>query len=86
MDTENSFKLSVDFEGRHFEGTVTPSVERGDYGVPIFFRFVLGDILFSYILPGYRVEGERRRRKGARFANLAINQVVLRVLDCCNRY
>jgi hypothetical protein len=49
MDTENSFPLSLDFEGKHYAGTITPSDEKGSNGVPVYFRVTFGDALFAYI-------------------------------------
>ena len=52
MDTAKSFELSLDFEGRHYQGTITPSDEKGANGMPIYFRVMLGDELFAYLCCG----------------------------------
>ena len=49
MDTEHSFPLSLDFEEKHYAGTITPSDEKSPNGVPVYFRVTLGDTLFAYI-------------------------------------
>ena len=49
MDSEHSFKLSIDLEGKHYEGMVTPSEDKGNNGVPVFFRVVLGNEFFAYL-------------------------------------
>ena len=48
MENKQSFTLSLDFEGQHYEGMVTPSEERGKDGMPVFFRITLGDTFFAY--------------------------------------
>ena len=52
MDNEKSFRLSLDFEGQHYEGSVTPSEEKGAEGMPVFFRVTLGDTFFAYLCCG----------------------------------
>jgi len=52
MNNDKSFRLSLDFEGEHYEGTVTPSEESGKNGMPVFFRVSLGDQLFAYLCCG----------------------------------
>lgn len=49
MDVDRSFRLSLDYAGQHFEGSVTPSEEKGPGGVPVYFRVMLGDDLFAYL-------------------------------------
>jgi hypothetical protein len=52
MDTKQSFKLALDFEGKHYDGTITPSEEKGANGMPVYFRVVLGDAFFAYLCCG----------------------------------
>lgn len=49
MNTTDSFDLSLDFEGQHYQGSVTPSDEKGSNGMPVYFRVVLGDKFFAYL-------------------------------------
>lgn len=49
MDTANSFPLSLDFEGKHYSGRITPSEEKSPAGTPVFFRVELGDTFFAYL-------------------------------------
>jgi len=52
MNYDNSFPLALDFEGKHYAGTITPSAEKSRSGTPVFFRVTLGDELFAYICCG----------------------------------
>ena len=52
MDDDNSFPLSLDYEGKHYHGTITPSLEKGKQGNPVFFRVTLGKQLFAYLCCG----------------------------------
>lgn len=52
MNTATSFPLSLDFEGRHYAGTVTPSEEKEANGMPVWFRVMLDDTLFAYLCCG----------------------------------
>ncbi len=52
MSRDNSFALSLDFEGQHYSGMVTPSEDKGANGLPVFFRVTLGDQLFAYLCCG----------------------------------
>jgi hypothetical protein len=49
MDKEKTFQLSLDFEGKHYDGTITPSTEVAANGMPVYFRVVLGDQFFAYL-------------------------------------
>ncbi|WP_431210066.1 hypothetical protein ACQ86N_28865 [Puia sp. P3] len=42
----------MDFEGKHYEGEITPSEEKGKNGMPIFFRVVLDGKFFAYLCCG----------------------------------
>jgi len=59
MDTAKSFNLSLDFEGRHYQGTVTPSEDKGVNGMPIFFRILIGNTFFAYLCCGDKGWKER---------------------------
>jgi hypothetical protein len=52
MSDDNSFPLSLDYEGKHYDGMVTPSTEKSQKGTPVFFRVTLGDQLFAYLCCG----------------------------------
>jgi len=52
MDTKKSIPLSLDFEGQHFTGSITPSDERGENNLPIYFRVMLGDTFYAYLCCG----------------------------------
>lgn len=52
MSNDNTFPLSLDFEGKHYGGTVTPSVEKGPNGMPVYYRVIIGDELFAYLCCG----------------------------------
>ena len=49
MDNDNTFPLSLDFEGKHYSGRITPSEEKGEKGMPVFFRVTIGGELFAYL-------------------------------------
>ncbi|HVS98688.1 MAG TPA: hypothetical protein VHE54_19485 [Puia sp.] len=64
---DKSIKLSLDFEGRHYDGTITPSGKRGANGVPVYFRVMLGDSLFAYICctdNGWRARDGQQQHNG----------------------
>jgi len=48
------FPLSLDFEGKHYTGAVTPSEEKGANGMPVYFRVTLAGELFAYLCCGDR--------------------------------
>ena len=52
MENEKSFPFSVDFEGQHYKGMVTPSDEISNTGMPVYFRVTIGDQLFAYLCCG----------------------------------
>jgi hypothetical protein len=52
MSNDNSFPLSLDYEGKHYDGTITPSMEKSQKGTPIFFRVTLDGQLFAYLCCG----------------------------------
>jgi hypothetical protein len=67
MDNNNSFPLSLDFEGRHYSGTITPSEDKGPNGMPVFFRVQLGDTFFAYLCcsdHGWRDRDDNGHQKG----------------------
>jgi hypothetical protein len=50
MDNSKTFPLSLDFDGEHYEGEITPSEEKGRNGMPVYLRgsFVLvGSLLIQ---------------------------------------
>jgi hypothetical protein len=52
MNNNDTFPLSLDFEGKHYEGTITPSAEKSPKGTPVYFRVTMGDQLFAYLCCG----------------------------------
>ena len=52
MNNDNVFPLSLDFEGKHYKGTIEPSVEKGPNGQPIYFRVAIDGELFAYLCCG----------------------------------
>ncbi|MDP4150077.1 MAG: hypothetical protein Q8927_07820 [Bacteroidota bacterium] len=49
MNNEATFPFSLDFEGTHYDGLITPSGETDKYGMPVYFRITIGDKFFAYI-------------------------------------
>jgi hypothetical protein len=49
MNSQARFPLTLDFEGRHYRGAVTPSEEKGKNGTPVYFRVTLGGQFFAYL-------------------------------------
>jgi hypothetical protein len=49
MNTAASFPLSLDYEGKHYAGTITPSEDVAITGMPVYFRVKLGDDFFAYL-------------------------------------
>jgi hypothetical protein len=45
--------------GEHYEGTITPSVEKGSDGMPVYFRVTLGDEPFANLCCGPKGWSER---------------------------
>jgi hypothetical protein len=61
MNSKRSFPLSLDFQGQHYVGTITPSEDTGKNGQPIFFRVMLGDTFYAYLCCGDQGWKERDR-------------------------
>ena len=49
MKTDKRFPLTLDFEGRHYKGRITPSEQAGKNGLPVFYRVELDGRLFAYL-------------------------------------
>jgi hypothetical protein len=49
MNSQARFPLTLDFEGRHYRGSVTPSEETGKNGTPVYFRVMLDGQFFAYL-------------------------------------
>lgn len=49
---DETFTFSLDYHGEHYEGTVTPSKQRSENGVPIWFRVTVGKKLLAYLCCG----------------------------------
>ncbi|HWB93317.1 MAG TPA: hypothetical protein VG605_15755 [Puia sp.] len=67
MEKDQQFRLSLDFEGKHYEGEVTPSEEKGQNGMPVYFRVVLGGEFFAYLCCGdygWRERDDQTQSKG----------------------
>jgi len=52
MQKDKSFPLTLNYEGKHYQGSIMPSEEVGKNGVPVYFRVSLGDSLFAYLCCG----------------------------------
>jgi hypothetical protein len=52
MDTEKAFPLSLDFQGQHYTGTITPSKELGKNKMAIYYRVMLGNTFYAYLYCG----------------------------------
>jgi hypothetical protein len=52
MNNAASFPFKIDFEGTHYEGSITPSGDTDKFGVPVYFRVMIGDAFFAYICCG----------------------------------
>jgi hypothetical protein len=49
MNTEASFPFHLDFEDKHYTGTITPSGDTDNNGVPVYFRVMIGNEFFAYL-------------------------------------
>ena len=49
MDNQNRIPLSLDYEGKHYRGSITPSEEKGSNGIPVFFRVIVDGQFFAYL-------------------------------------
>ena len=54
MGTTGAFKLELDFEGKHYSGTILPSEEKDSQEFPVFFRIEIDGELYAYICCGER--------------------------------
>lgn len=72
MNKDKEFPLSLDFQGTHYEGTITPSLEKGANGTPVYFRITFGDELFAYLCCG---DNGWKEREGAGKPNWLINAI-----------
>lgn len=52
MDSIHSFPLEFDYGGRYYDAWVTPSDERGESGLPVFYRVTLNGDFFAYLCCG----------------------------------
>jgi hypothetical protein len=52
MNNDASFPFSLDFDGSHYSGTIAPSGETDKYGIPVYYRVMLGDTFFAYLCCG----------------------------------
>lgn len=57
MDTI-PFPLSLDYEGEHYNGTIEPSTEVDEHGVPVHFRVIIDGKLFAYLCCGSKGWGD----------------------------
>jgi hypothetical protein len=72
MTNDQSFPLSLNFDGKQYDGTITPSGEKGSKGLPIFFRVTLGDQLFAYLCCG---DNGWREKDGAAKPNELVSAI-----------
>ena len=49
MDNNEAFQFSLNFDGEHYEGMITPSEEKGKDGTPVYFRVMIDKTLFAYL-------------------------------------
>jgi hypothetical protein len=59
MNNDNTFPLSLDFEGKHYTGRITPSEDKGPKGTPVYFRVTIDGELFAYLCCGDKGWSER---------------------------
>ena len=59
MQKDQSFPLTLDYEGKHYRGMVIPSEELAKDGKPVYFRITLGGKLFAYLCCGDNVWTEK---------------------------
>jgi hypothetical protein len=60
MTHKNSeFLLTLDFEGRHYNGTIIPSDEKDQTGMPVYFRVTLENEFYAYLCCGTSGWSER---------------------------
>lgn len=52
VENTGTFRLEVDFEGRHYTGVVLPSEDKDAKGFPVFFRVEIDGELYAYICCG----------------------------------
>jgi hypothetical protein len=52
MNEKASFPFSLDHEGAHYAGRITPSAETDKYGIPVYYRVMLGNRVFAYLCCG----------------------------------
>ncbi len=67
MDTSKAFPFSLDYEGKHHSGWITPSEELGNNGVPVYYRVELGNSFFAYLCctdNGWKEKDEQGRPNG----------------------
>jgi hypothetical protein len=64
MDNSEAFRLELDYDGRHYSGTVLPSEELDGKGFPVYFRVEIGGRLYAYICCGETGWHNRDTEKG----------------------
>jgi hypothetical protein len=52
MNNEKTFPFSLEYEGQHYAGDVTPSEEKGANGMPVFYRVTMEGEFFAYLCCG----------------------------------
>ncbi len=64
MSKENTFPLSLNFGGQHYEGIIEPSAEKGPQGHSVYFRVSINGELFAYLCCGDNGWKERGKSSG----------------------
>jgi len=64
MDNTKEFKLELDFEGKHYTGSILPSEEKDNKDFPVFFRITIDGRLYAYICCGQNGWHDRDQKTG----------------------
>jgi hypothetical protein len=64
MNEKASFPFSLDHEGTHYTGRVTPSADTDQNGMPVYFRVMIGNSVFAYLCCGEMGWGKKDNEEG----------------------
>ena len=59
MNDLEAFPLTLDFDGKHYDGMITPSMEIGNDGQPVYYRVAIDKEFFAYLCCGNKGWMER---------------------------
>jgi hypothetical protein len=62
MNEKASFPFSLDHEGAHYTGRVTPSADTDKNGMPVYFRVMIGNRVFAYLCCGEMGWGKKDKQ------------------------